>query len=70
MVSGFKTSLATTSFSKPGCCSVTSEGRTVLNITQKWVTVRDAYTMDVDDAVPPALAAALVWAVDAFRERK
>ncbi len=50
--------------------SVTSEGRTILNITQKWVTIRDAYTMDVDESVPPALAAALVWAVDAFRERR
>jgi uncharacterized protein YxjI len=50
--------------------SVTAEGRTILNITQKWVTIRDAYTLDVDESVPPALAAALLWAVDAFRERK
>lgn len=50
--------------------AVTSEGRTILNITQKWLTVRDAYTMDVDDSVPPALAAAMVWAVDAFREQR
>ena len=50
--------------------SVTSEGRTILNISQKWMTVRDAYTMDVDESVPPALAAAMIWAVDAFREQK
>ena len=50
--------------------SVTSQGRTILNITQKWATVRDAYTMDVDESVAPALAAALLWAVDAFRERR
>jgi uncharacterized protein YxjI len=50
--------------------TVTTEGRTILAITQKWLTVRDAYTMDVDESVPPALAAALIWAVDAFREQK
>ena len=50
--------------------SVTSEGEIILNITQKWVTVRDAYTMDVAESVPPALAAAMIWAVDAFREQR
>ena len=49
--------------------SVTDEGRLVLHITQKWVTVRDAYTMDIDESVSPAMAAAFVWAVDAFREQ-
>lgn len=50
--------------------SVTSEGRTIIDITQKWLRIRDAYTMDVDSSVSPALASALIWAVDAFREQR
>jgi uncharacterized protein YxjI len=50
--------------------SVTSGGHTVIEISQKWLTVRDAYTLDVHGTVSPALAATMIWAVDAFRERR
>lgn len=50
--------------------TVTSEGRTVIHISQKWMALRDTYTMDVDESVPVARAAAFVWAVYAFREQK
>jgi uncharacterized protein YxjI len=49
--------------------SVSSEGAPIIAITQKWVTIRDAYTLDVIDGVDPALAAAVVWAIDRWVER-
>ena len=49
--------------------TVTSGGRDVIRITQKWVTVRDKYTVDVADGVEPGLAFAVVWAVDRWVER-
>jgi uncharacterized protein YxjI len=49
--------------------SVSSEGRPVVQITQKWVTIRDQYTVDVADGVDPGLALAIVWAVDRWVER-
>ncbi len=49
--------------------SIASEGRPVALITQKWVTVRDAYTLDVADGVDVALALAVLWAVDRWVER-
>jgi uncharacterized protein YxjI len=39
-------------------------------ITQKFVTVRDTYTLDVADGVHPGLALSTLWAVDAFREQR
>jgi hypothetical protein len=33
------------------------------------VTIRDAYTLDVIDGIDPALAAAVVWAIDRWVER-
>ncbi len=47
-----------------------ADGRTVLSISQKWMTVRDRYAMDVADGVDPAFAAAVLWTVDAFREQR
>jgi uncharacterized protein YxjI len=41
----------------------------MVQITQKWVTVRDAYTLDVADGVDPGLALAVLWAVDRWVER-
>lgn len=41
----------------------------VLQITQKWVTIRDSYTLDVREGVDPALALAIVWAVDRWVEK-
>lgn len=49
--------------------TVTSGGRDVVRITQKWVTVRDKYTVDVADGADPGLAFAVVWAVDRWVER-
>ena len=49
---------------------VTSEGRAVLDITQKWLTVRDAFTLDVVDGVDPVLALAVLWGVDRFAEQR
>ncbi len=49
--------------------AIASEGRPVVQITQKWVTVRDAYTLDVADGVDPGLALAVLWAVDRWVER-
>ncbi|WP_062517257.1 LURP-one-related/scramblase family protein [Demequina gelatinilytica] len=44
-------------------------GRLVAQITQKWLTVRDKYTIDVRDGVEPGLAFAIVWAIDRWVER-
>jgi uncharacterized protein YxjI len=41
----------------------------VLQITQKWVTIRDSYTLDVREGIDPALALAIVWAVDRWVEK-
>lgn len=49
--------------------SISSGGRPVVQITQKWVTVRDTYTLDVADGVEPGLALAVLWAVDRWVER-
>jgi uncharacterized protein YxjI len=49
--------------------SITSAGAPIVNITQKWVTVRDSYTLDVADGVDPGLALAVMWAVDRWVER-
>jgi uncharacterized protein YxjI len=46
-----------------------SAGRHVVQITQKWVQIRDQYVIDVADGVDPAVAFALVWAVDRWVER-
>ena len=48
---------------------VSSEGQRVAQITQKWVTVRDTYTLDVGPGTDPGLALALLWAVDRWTER-
>jgi len=49
--------------------TVTSGGRDVVRITQKWVTIKDKYTVDVADGADPGLAFAIVWAVDRWVER-
>ena len=49
--------------------TVTSGGRDVVRISQKWVTVRDKYTVDIAEGVDPGLAFAIVWAVDRWVER-
>ena len=49
--------------------TISSEGRQIVRITQKWVTVRDKYVIDVADGVDVGLALAVVWAVDRWVER-
>ncbi|BDZ41884.1 hypothetical protein GCM10025865_11830 [Paraoerskovia sediminicola] len=44
-------------------------GRRIVEITQKWVTVRDKYTVDVAPGTNPGFALALMWAVDRWVER-
>lgn len=44
-------------------------GEHIVQITQKWVAVRDRYTVDVRDGVDPGLAFAIVWAVDRWVEK-
>lgn len=49
--------------------TVSSGERPIVQITQKFVTVRDTYTIDIVDGVSPGLAFAIVWAVDRWVER-
>lgn len=42
----------------------------IIEINQKWLTVRDKYFVEIDDSVDTALALGLVWAVDIWREGK
>lgn len=49
--------------------TVTSDGAPIVAITQKWVTIRDAYTLDVIHGIDPGLALAVVWAIDRWVER-
>ncbi|MEU2198773.1 LURP-one-related family protein [Isoptericola sp. NPDC019482] len=49
--------------------TVTAGGAPVAVITQKWVTVRDSYTLDVAEGTDPGLALAVLWAVDRWVER-
>lgn len=46
-----------------------SAGRHVIEITQKWIQIRDQYVIDIADDVEPAAALALVWAIDRWVER-
>jgi uncharacterized protein YxjI len=46
-----------------------SSGRHVIQITQKWIQVRDQYVIDIAEDVEPAAALALVWAIDRWVER-
>jgi uncharacterized protein YxjI len=49
--------------------SITAAGRPIVQITQKWVTIRDTYTLDCADGVDPGVALAVLWAVDRWVER-
>jgi uncharacterized protein YxjI len=49
---------------------VTDQGRTVVHITQKFLAIRDTFTVDVADGVDPGLAMAVLWAVDRFVEQR
>jgi uncharacterized protein YxjI len=49
--------------------AIESAGQPIVAITQKWVTVRDSYTLDIAAGIDPALALAVVWSVDRWVER-
>lgn len=49
--------------------SIVADGRPVVQITQKWVTIRDTYVLDVAEGVDVGLALAVLWAVDRWVER-
>lgn len=49
--------------------TVTASDRPVAQITQKWVTIRDTYTLDVAEGIDTGLALAVLWAVDRWVER-
>ncbi len=46
-----------------------SDGRHVIQITQKWIQIRDQYVIDIAEGIEPAAALALVWAIDRWVER-
>ena len=49
--------------------TIRSSERPIVEISQKWITMRDRYTVDVADGVDPGLALAVLWAVDRWVER-
>ena len=49
--------------------TIRSSERPIAEISQKWITMRDRYTLDVADGVDPGLALAILWAVDRWVER-
>lgn len=49
--------------------SMKADGRPVAEISQKWITIRDAYTLDVVQGADLPLALAVLWAVDRWVER-
>ncbi|MGM0385097.1 MAG: LURP-one-related/scramblase family protein [Actinomycetota bacterium] len=50
--------------------TVTAGDQPVLTITQKWLTVRDQFVIDIAPGVDPALALAIMWSVDRFVEQQ
>jgi uncharacterized protein YxjI len=49
--------------------SISSGGQPIAHITQKWLTVRDSYTVDYRSSVDPGLVMAVIWAIDRWVER-
>lgn len=49
--------------------TVTSGGHEVVRISQKWLTVRDKYAIEIADGIDVGLALAVVWAIDRWVER-
>ncbi len=49
--------------------AMTSDGRQIAQISQKWIAIRDSYTLDVVDGIDLPLALAVLWAVDRFVEK-
>jgi uncharacterized protein YxjI len=49
--------------------SISSQGQPVVRISQKWLTVRDKYSVDYLSSLDPGLVMAVVWAIDRWVER-
>jgi uncharacterized protein YxjI len=49
--------------------SMESGGLPAARISQKWVTLPDAYALDVADGTDPGLALAVLWTVDRWVKR-
>ena len=49
--------------------SISANGQPVATISQKWLTVRDKYTVDYLSSLDPGLVMAVVWAIDRWVER-
>ena len=49
--------------------TISSEGQPIATISQKWMTVRDKYTVDYLSTLDPGLVMAVVWAIDRWVER-
>jgi len=50
--------------------TVTAGDQPVLTITQKWMTVRDQFVIDIGPGVDPGIALAIMWSVDRFVEQQ
>jgi uncharacterized protein YxjI len=49
--------------------TVGSAGRPIVQISQKWMTIKDTYSIDVADGIDPGLAVAVLWSVDRWVEQ-
>lgn len=50
--------------------TVVEGDKTVIEINQKWLTIRDRYFVEIAEDVDVPLALGLIWAVDIWREGK
>lgn len=50
--------------------TISSAGRTVATISQKWLSIRDTYSVDVSSGTDPGLVLAVLWAVDHWVEQR
>ncbi len=48
--------------------TVSSAGQPIVQISQKWITIKDTYALEVADGIDPALALAVLWSVDRWVE--
>lgn len=49
--------------------SIAADGQPIASISQKWMTVRDKYTVDYLSSLDAGLVMAVVWAIDRWVER-
>lgn len=49
--------------------AVSSAGRSIVQISQRWMTIKDTYSLDVADGIDPGLALAVLWSVDRWVEQ-